>query len=363
MSPAAFRLAAFGALSLVAGAGLLTTQAAETPAARVAPTRPVAPAPLPVTRINGLDYVSVADVAKRLGLKLEWLESGKKVALTAAANRATLEADGREVAVNGLRIFLGDPARARGGQLFVSRIDAERCLTPLLKPGLGVAPLPPPKIIAIDPGHGGRFAGTENVQLRLQEKHLALDVSLRLKKLLEAAGYQIVMTRTTDVELAPSRDTDVALRGEIANRGGADLFVSIHFNSLPDDTKTSGSEIYTFAPQHQRSSNSWGNGKNDAEATASPVNRFDHWSVVLAQAVHRNVLSTLKTFDRGKKINQLGALRRLECPGVLIESAFLSNETEARRVATPAFRQQIAEAIAAGVQDYAATLGALRPKP
>ena len=53
---------------------------------------------------------------------------------------------------------------------------------------------------------------------------------------------------------------------------------------------------------------------------------------------------------------------RQECPGGLVESACLSNDAEARRVATPAFRQQIAAALAAAIRDYAATLDSLRPK-
>ena len=354
--------ARFAALALLAGVGLQSARGADIAPIRATPARPVALTPLPITRISGTDYVAVADLAKHLGLKFDSVESGRKVALGDGAHRAAIEADGREMLVNGLRIFLGEPARARSGQIFVSRIDAERCLTPLLKPGFGVALPAPPKIIAIDPGHGGKDEGAENKKLGLKEKNATLDVALRLKKLLEAVGYQVVLTRTDDRELAERKDVDLPLRAEIANQAHADLFVSIHFNSLPNDAKTSGSEIYTFSPQSQRSSNSWGNGKDDSEPAASPVNRFDHWNVVLAQAVHRNVLSTLKTFDRGKKINQLGALRRLECPGVLVESAFLSNDTEARRVAQPAFRQQIAEAIAAGVRDYAATLDLLRPK-
>jgi N-acetylmuramoyl-L-alanine amidase len=332
------------------------------PPARVTPSRPAVLRPLPTLRIGGVECVSAPALATHLGFKCELTESGKRALLSDGRRRVTLEADGRECIIDGLRIFLGDPARTRGGQLYVTRIDAERCLTPLLRPGLGVAARLTPKIIALDPGHGGRFAGTENPRLGLQEKHLVLDVAQRLKKILVAAGYQVVMTRSTDTELAPSLEADIALRGEIANRAGADLFVSLHFNSLPNDSRTSGSEIYTFSPAGQRSSNSWGNGRDDAEAAASPVNRHDHWSVVLAQAIHRNVLATLKTNDRGKKINQLGALRRLDCPGVLVESAFLSNDTEARRVATPAFRQQVAEAVAAGVRDYATTLDLLRPK-
>ena len=60
---------------------------------------------------------------------------------------------------------------------------------------------------------------------------------------------------------------------------------------------------------------------------------------------------------------RLAVLRTLKCPGVLVEAAYLSNDAEARRVATPEFRAKIAESIADGIDRYAATLAAVRPPP
>ena len=96
------------------------------------------------------------------------------------------------------------------------------------------------------------------------------------------------------------------------------------------------------------------------EKSEMPVNRHDYWSAALAQSLHQRLVADLRAADRGKKIAHWGALRPLDCPGVLIESAFLSNPTEAANVATPAFRDQIAVAIAAGIESYAKTIKALR---
>jgi N-acetylmuramoyl-L-alanine amidase len=93
-----------------------------------------------------------------------------------------------------------------------------------------------------------------------------------------------------------------------------------------------------------------------------PVNRFDHWSVVLAQAIHRRFVVDLDAFDRGKKIAHWGVLRQLNCPGVLIECGFLTSPTEARKIATPAYRQKLAEAIATGIRDYAQIAEGPRPR-
>jgi N-acetylmuramoyl-L-alanine amidase len=92
------------------------------------------------------------------------------------------------------------------------------------------------------------------------------------------------------------------------------------------------------------------------------VNAFDHWSMVLAQPLHRALLADLKASDRGKKLMHLKALRPLRCPGVLVECGFLTSDVEVRKIATPAYRQKIAEALLAGIRDYAATLEGLPAK-
>jgi N-acetylmuramoyl-L-alanine amidase len=73
------------------------------------------------------------------------------------------------------------------------------------------------------------------------------------------------------------------------------------------------------------------------------------------------MLKELKTSDRGFKRGRLRVLCFAECPAALLEAAYLSNDTEAARVGTPEFRQQIAESIAEGVQAYAGTVIAVQP--
>ena len=327
---------------------------------RSAPTRPGATAPAPTPgpalatrKFGAVEYVALSDVATRLGLKLSWVQRGRKVSLAGPAARAELEADSRDVSINGLRVFLGDMILASGGQLFVSRIDFERCLAPQLRPGFGVPPLPAPKIIVLDPGHGGKDNGTS-----ANEKTFALDVARRAQKSLAASGLRVALTRDADVFL------DLAERSAKANASRADLFVSIHFNAVANDTRTSGVEVYTFAPRTQHSTG-WLGRKDDPdlETADMPVNRFDPWNAVLAQSIHRHFIRDLKAYDRGRKLAHWGVLRGLECPGVLVECGFLTSTAEAKKIATPAYRQKIAEALAAGVRDYVATLESLQPKP
>jgi N-acetylmuramoyl-L-alanine amidase len=93
---------------------------------------------------------------------------------------------------------------------------------------------------------------------------------------------------------------------------------------------------------------------------AFPGNRFDFANAVLGYALHRRLLADLKTSDRGCKRARFVVLRFAECPAALVEAAYLSNNLEARKVGTSAYRDQIATAIADGVDDYAAVLGAGR---
>lgn len=320
-----------------------------------APRATVATPPPPATRrIGDTAYMSVSEVAKRLGLSVAAGSAPRTIVLSGRGVKAELEADQRDAVINGLRVFLGDPVALSGGTLYVSRVDFERCLVPLLRPGMGMPARAMPKVIVLDPGHGGRDFG-KVAGASSNEKTYTLDVARRAEKLLEAAGYKVVLTRETDTFI------DLAPRAVIANTNRADLFVSIHFNALANDSRTSGVEVYTFAPRHQRSTVSWGPRQiDDTENHAAPVNRYDHWSVLLAQSMQRRFVTDLKSYDRGRKIAHFGVLRGLNCPGILLECGFLTSEAELRKIATPAYRQQLAEAIADGVRDYAVTLGAAK---
>jgi N-acetylmuramoyl-L-alanine amidase len=152
------------------------------------------------------------------------------------------------------------------------------------------------------------------------------------------------------------------MRTEIANRAGAQLFLSVHFNSLYPDTKTRGTEVYVYTPPHQRSSGGLTIGKGDDSKPMQPVNRFDPWSSLFAHQLHRNVVSELGTPDRGQKTMHLAVLQDLNCPAALVESVFLSNETEARLAATTGYRQRIAESLAQAIRDYAAVVDAVRAR-
>ncbi|WP_438480004.1 N-acetylmuramoyl-L-alanine amidase family protein [Oleiharenicola lentus] len=338
---------------------------AQTPA-RSAPTRPAAAAkpakvtPFETVKIGGEDYVDVRDFAKRFGLKAAWETKNTSVTLSDARGvRFDFEKDQRDYFTDGIRVFLGDAVRLYKESLWISRTDIFKIIGPLLVPSdyLEAFPAGAPKVIVLDPGHGGIDPGTQNVKLKLNEKSMALDVVARLKKSLELRGWKVILARSTDKELSRNKVKDLLMRTDIANKAKADIFLSIHFNAAPD--AIAGVETYSMTPQGMRSTGDYSTG-DPMSKTVFPNNRFDVPNLVLGGHIHRALVGELKTPDRGFKRGRWGVLRMLECPGVLIECGYLSNDAEARRIGTSEWRQRIAEGIADGVQAYAGTIAVMR---
>ena len=333
---------------------------ANPPPLRAAPTRPIQL--WSFTRLRGTDYVSVRDLAERFGLKPAWTKPNQAMTLSEPHGvRFTFENNQRDFHFDGLRIFLGEPVLIHKDSLWVSKLDVIKIVAPLFQPADHAAFLPaaPPKLIVLDPGHGGTDPGTENKKLGMNEKTFSLDVAFRVKKILEGAGYRVLLTRDKDIRFSNSPTIDLPLRADFANKFGADLFISIHFNNAPE--AIAGVETYAIPSQFMLSTAE--TKPDNLTATALPGNRQDYANLLLGYEIHRAMLAGLKTPDRGYKRARWAVLRPLNCPGVLVECAYLSNDAEARRVATPEFRQQIAEALAGGVQNYADALAALHPAP
>ena len=330
---------------------------AETPPVAAPVERP-APAEIawPVKRLRNADFVNLRDVVSILGLEGGWTEPAKTYELRdGTGRRFAFESGQDEFRFDGLRVFLGERIIASGGALWVSKLDVIKSVLPLLKPhprALGTRPAKP-RTIVLDAGHGGVDPGTENKRFNLKEKTVTLDVALRTKQLLERRGWLVVLTRTEDRELSPDKRTDLRMRDDWATQHRADLFLSIHFNHA--EPHVAGVETYTMAPQFMRSS---GEGKaDDMTGIAYPGNRSDPGNLLLGERLHRSMLRTLKAPDRGLKRGRQAVLRMLECPGVLVECAYLSNDDSARRLAGLEYREQIAQAIAAGVESFAAAGG------
>ncbi|MDF9833586.1 N-acetylmuramoyl-L-alanine amidase [Ereboglobus sp. PH5-5] len=306
-----------------------------------------------VVSLGGLNHIDLVPFAKTMGYSATWQNDGKQLTLKKGGTRIEITGESREFLLNGTRVFAGSAFRIYRRSLWVSRIDADTLLAPIMDPRRGRSTVIPLKVIAIDAGHGGIDKGKINERLKIYEKDMVLDTAKRLKTLLEKRGYKVVMTRTSD------KKVELGDRPEIAAKAGADLFISIHYNSVASRPQSvSGAEVYRFTPRHQvpmRREKS-----QPSDALWNPGDAHGFWSSVAGIKIQQALLSSLKVSDRGFKHDKLAVLRLAKCPAVLVEAGFLSHNAEARKIATPAYRQQIAEAIAKGVDAYAAAVAAAR---
>ncbi|MGA9780093.1 MAG: N-acetylmuramoyl-L-alanine amidase family protein [Limisphaerales bacterium] len=244
----------------------------------------------------------------------------------------------REATWNGIEIHLGFGPQIIDGQIFVYGLDAQKNLEPLLcGPPLALPPTNP--VIVIDPGHGGMNSGTHSILDGRFEKEFTLDWALRLAPLLAQEGWQVFLTRTNDV------DDSLSNRVAFAEAHRANLFISLHFNSLAPDQTPAGIETYCVTPTGMPSTLT--RGYPDPWAASFPNNAFDVQNLQLAIRLESTLLHATRMEDRGVcRARFIGVLHGQRRPAVLVEAGFLSNPGDARQIETPAFRQKLAQAVA-----------------
>ena len=177
--------------------------------------------------------------------------------------------------------------------------------------------------VVLDAGHGGHDNGTTS-RYAGREKDATLDVAMRLRPKVAAAGFRTVMTRSDDTFIP------LATRAAISNRQHNVIFVSVHFN----DTRRSGirgTEVY--------------------------------YNSRCSAGIARNILNEVAALpgasSRGIHTANFAVLRRAQYPAVLVECGYFSNPVEGRRCGSGAYREQLAEAIARGIyfQRYGGSRG------
>jgi N-acetylmuramoyl-L-alanine amidase len=262
-------------------------------------------------------------------------------AITSPKGVLVLAIGSREVTWNGVTVYLGFAPETIDGEVCVHGLDLQKNFAPLLCEA--PATYGTNRVIVIDPGHGGINAGTISVVDRRPEKEFTLDWARRLQPLLEQEGWHVYLTRTDDVDVALSN------RVNIAESRHADLFLSLHFNSMAPDQRPVGLATFCLTPVGLPSNMT--RGYPDVLFQSFPNNGFDAQNVQLAEELQRSLLHATGLEDRGvNRARFIGVLRGQHRPSVLIEAGFLSNPREARRIASPDFRQKLAEAVAAALK-------------
>ena len=174
--------------------------------------------------------------------------------------------------------------------------------------------------VVLDPGHGGPDPGAIGIK-GLRETDVVLDISLKVAQLLRSKGVRVSLTRKIDVDL------DLPPRVTLANKVGANAFVSIHANATRTSRRdVNGIETFYFSgPRGLR----------------------------LARNIQRELLRvTPKTSDRGVRRSRFFVIRRTTMPAALVETGFITGKIDGPRLSTSSYRDKISFAIAKGILNY-----------
>lgn len=192
------------------------------------------------------------------------------------------------------------------------------------------------KIIAIDPGHGGKDGGAVSRD-GVVEKHVNLAVSLYLRDYLQQSGALVVMTREEDKDLADRgakrrKTQDLHRRAELVNTSGADMLISIHMNSVP--------------------SSRWYGAQTFYNPHTAPESK------ALATFIQNEIKANMQNTTREvNTITSTYLLKTATMPAALVEVGFLSNAAEAKLLADDLYQKKMAEAIYHGILRFASEEG------
>ena len=322
----------FRSIGMVLGLALGIGWAAPEPAAAQVRT-------LKAMTYAGKRYVALKDLAAMYGLPLA-MPGGKTILIRGQYTSLQFTADGRQAVINGSPLWLHAPVVKVRGNWSISDADAQFVLDPLVRPSayLGARGT---RTVVLDAGHGGKDPGTM-ARSGLKEKDLALDIALRVRAHLAAAGVRVVMTRDVD------RFWELEDRPYLAARGGGDAFVSIHMNAAASRTVQGIETFATAAEQYPPTAES----KLTGRYPAVPNNQFNHSNTILGHQVHRALVGITRAEDRGLKRARFIVLRNSAMPATLVECGFLSNPQEEQKLATPSYRETVAQGIAQGILNY-----------
>jgi N-acetylmuramoyl-L-alanine amidase len=289
---------------------------------------------------QGKEYQRLDQWARANGFQLKWT-SKKDFTVANPTKRLSFTTDSKRMELNGINILLSEAVRDQNGVPYLATLDLTTAINPLLYPPKARA-RSTIRHICIDPGHGGSDPG--NREGREEEKKYALLLAHELGAQLRKAGYTVSFTRATDTFV------ELPVRADLARRRGADMLVSVHFNSAgAGGSGVRGAETYCLTPARASSTNARGEG---ASGRNYDGNMHNARNMVLAYEIQKAMVRDLKAEDRGVKRARFQVLRDATMPAVLVEGGFMSNPAEARNIYSAAWRAKLAQSIASGIASY-----------
>ena len=193
------------------------------------------------------------------------------------------------------------------------------------------------RTVFLDVGHGGKDPGA--VYYGVQEKDINMNISFKLQKALENAGYAVIMSRTTDTFIDHSVD-----RSKMANATGADIFISVHHNAMPNNTAVNGIETfwYEYDPDYPSRINQDMHNNPDRLLKSS----------VLATEIHNGLIRHTGAFNRGVRRDTFAVLRESKMPAALLEFGFMSNSAELNLLMSDSYQNKLVKGVVDGVNAY-----------
>ena len=184
------------------------------------------------------------------------------------------------------------------------------------------------KIIYLDAGHGGIDPGATYKDIN--EKDIALAITLKLEEALSKKGPIVYLTRRTDTDLADVNATyrkrsDLGKRAKLINESDCELYLSLHLNSYPS-TKWAGAQVFFTT-------------KNDSNK-------------IIAEFIQNELKEKMNTNREFKEIKNMYMYDRISKPGVLIEVGFLSNTNDRNNLLNEKYQEKLVMAITDGVIKY-----------
>ena len=283
--------------------------------------------------------VLLSQIARKYSMKLSY--SGKKVVLKNKWNTIEVETNSRRAWINGTMIWLHIPSKKTAHGWTISEADFSKLIDPIMR-SYAFIPSKQPRVIVLDPGHGGKDSGAIGKR-KVYEKLAVLSIAKYVKTRLEAAHFQVRMTR--------SDDTFISLKGrsEYAAKVKADLFVSIHADSAGSPS-AHGVETFIMTASGYDSSNYYGKPGNKSPGLG---NYHDPANAILGFAIQSNLVKQTHRSDRGLRRARYAVLKNAPCPACLVECGFLSNPEEEALMIDAKYRETIAHGIANGILAYA----------
>ena len=297
------------------------------------------------------------------------LDLNDKVAIKSFILQPSAEVQGYRLVVDLLQDAVASPPSQTSPAPVVNPAPSPSPGTPAASRAI-IAANPPSElklrdvVIAIDAGHGGVDPGAHGPH-GVKEKNVTLAIARQLKRQLSSEpGIKPVMIRDGDY-FVPLRK-----RVDKAREAKADLLISIHADAI-DDHSVRGSSVYVLSDRGASSEAArWLAEKENAADLVGGVSLDDKDDVLKSVLLDLSQTATIEASDRAgsKVLNQLGTVGKLlrhhiehagfvvlkapDIPSMLIETAFISNPQEERKLRSPAYQKQLASAIVDGVRDY-----------